>query len=182
MKKYKICVYCGASLGNSTLYTQVAQSLAKEIVKQNMALVYGGGNIGLMGVIADEVLRLQGEVIGIIPENLVERELAHQELSKLHIVKDMHQRKALMEKESDAFIALPGGIGTLEELMEMLTWFQLKLHKKPIGILNTNQFYQALLSFLEHTVQEGFLKKELISSLIIEEDPIEIIRNIKKSL
>jgi len=155
-----LCVYCGSASGNSPVYAQAARSLAAVLVAHNLNLVYGGGNVGLMGTVADEVLRLGGEVTGVIPQLLMEKEVGHMALTRLHIVKDMHERKAMMAQLSDGFIALPGGIGTLEELFEMLTWLQLGFHQKPVGILNVDGFYDALLHFLNHTVQQGFLKPQ----------------------
>ena len=153
-----ICVYCGASPGNSPLYAEAARQLSRTMVEKQIDLVYGGGNVGLMGIIADEVLRLGGKVTGVIPHGLVERELAHRSLTELHIVKDMHERKAKMASLAEGFIALPGGMGTLEELFEMLTWSQLGFHQKPIGLMNVNHFYDELLSFLQHASASGFIK------------------------
>lgn len=153
-----ICVYCGSSAGIVPGYAEAARELARELVENDIALVYGGGKVGLMGVVADEVMRLGGEVTGIIPQALLEWEVGHHGLTRLHVVKDMHERKAMMAQLSDGFIALPGGIGTLEELFETLTWAQLGLHDKPIGLLNVGGFYDALLVFLEQVVAQGFLK------------------------
>ncbi|MES2932949.1 MAG: TIGR00730 family Rossman fold protein [Pseudomonadota bacterium] len=153
-----LCVYCGATSGNSPVFANAARLLAQQLVSQNIALVYGGGNVGLMGVIADEVMRLGGEVTGVIPQALRDKEVAHLGLTRLHIVTDMHERKAMMAQLSDGFIAMPGGIGTLEELFEMLTWSQLRIHNKPIGLLNVEGFYDGLISFIDHLVAQGFLK------------------------
>ena len=159
-KSKRICVFCGSSLGNKTIYETAARSLAKELVRRHIGLVYGGGNIGLMGVMADEVMAGGGEVIGIIPKFIAEKELAHSKISSLHLVDSMHERKALMERESDGFIAMPGGLGTLEEYCEMITWKQLQLHQKPCGLLNIDGFFDALIGFVDHQVQEGFVTKE----------------------
>ncbi len=156
----RICVFCGSSLGNKEIYETAARSLAKELVRRHIVLVYGGGNIGLMGVIAEEVIAGGGEVIGIIPQFLADKEFAHESISTLHVVETMHERKALMERESDGFIAMPGGLGTLEEYCEMLTWKQLQLHHKPCGLLNIDGFFDALIGFVDHQVQEGFVSKE----------------------
>ena len=171
-----ICVYCGSASGNSPVYAQAARSLASTLVGHNLSLVYGGGNVGLMGILADEVLRLGGEVTGVIPQSLMEKEVGHIALTQLHIVKDMHERKAMMAQLSDGFIALPGGIGTLEELFEMLTWLQLGFHQKPIGLLNVDGFYDGLLAFLNHTVAQGFLKPAHRQLLRESTDPIELIQ------
>ena len=153
-----LCVFCGASNGVAKLYVEAALELAAALVGADIALVYGGGNVGLMGVIADEVMRLGGDVTGVIPQALMEKEVGHRTVTRLHIVDDMHQRKAMMAKLSDGFIAMPGGIGTLEELFEVLTWSQLGLHDKPIGLLNVHGFYDGLITFSGHLVSEGFLK------------------------
>lgn len=166
-----VCVYCGSASGNSPAFQQAAKSLASQLVLHNQELVYGGGDVGLMKTIADEVLQLGGHVTGVIPQALFDREVGHDQLNKLHVVANMHERKALMAQLSDGFIALPGGIGTLEELFEMFTWLQLGFHQKPLGLLNVNGFYDHLLQFLEHAVNSGFLKPEHNSLLIKETDP-----------
>ncbi|WP_312184317.1 TIGR00730 family Rossman fold protein, partial [Massilia timonae] len=139
-----LAVYCGAAHGANPFYADAARALARAMVEHNIALVYGGGKVGLMGVIADEVLRLGGEATGVIPRALVEREVGHAGLTRLFVVKDMHERKAMMSDLSEGFIAMPGGMGTLEELFEMVTWAQLGIHAKPIGLLNVNGFYDGL--------------------------------------
>lgn len=153
--------------------------LAKAMVDDNVSLVYGGGNIGLMGVIADEVLRLGGKATGVIPKALMDKEVGHGGLTRLHIVKDMHERKALMADLSDAFVALPGGIGTLEELFEVFTWSQLGFHDKPIGLLNVDGFYDGLIAFLRHVVEERFLKVEQASLLTHETTPGALLARLK---
>lgn len=174
-----ICVYCGSSLGNAAGYTDAARALAAELVNQNIALVYGGGNVGLMGVIADEVMRRGGEATGIIPQALLDKEVGHHGLTRLHIVKDMHERKAMMAQLSDGFIAMPGGIGTLEELFEAMTWLQLGLHDKPVGLFNVAGFYDGLLAFLRHQVSEGFLKARHADLLIAESTPAALIQSLR---
>lgn len=149
--------------------------LAKVMVEDNIALVYGGGNVGLMGVIADEVLRLGGEATGVIPQALMDREVGHTGLTHLHIVRDMHERKAMMAELSDGFIAMPGGIGTLEELFEVFTWSQLGLHEKPIGLLNVAGFYDGLLAFLRHVVAQRFLKAQQADLLVAEASPAALL-------
>lgn len=170
-----ICVYCGSSPGNSPEYTEGARDLAKVLVERGIGLVYGGGNIGLMGVIADETLRLGGHVTGVIPAALLEKEVGHRGLSQLHVVSNMHERKAMMAELSDGFIAMPGGIGTLEELFEVLTWSQLGYHDKPIGILNAGGYYVGLLGFIRHMVEQGFLKMPQASLLMVEPDAASLL-------
>jgi hypothetical protein len=177
-----LCIYCGSSVGASPVYADAARLLAKTMVDNKIALVYGGGNVGLMGVIADEVLRLGGEATGVIPQALMDKEVGHQGLTRLHIVKDMHERKAMMAELADGFVAMPGGIGTLEELFEVFTWAQLGFHEKPIGLLNVNGFYDGLISFLNHVVAERFLRAEQASLLIHAPEPgtlVERLRNFK---
>lgn len=149
------------------------------MVYENIALVYGGGNVGLMGIIADEVLRLGGEATGVIPKALLDKEVGHRGLTRLHIVKDMHERKAMMAELSSGFVAMPGGIGTLEELFEVLTWSQLGFHDKPIGLLNVRGFYDGLIHFLEHLVAERFLRTEHASLLVHEAEPSMLLERLK---
>lgn len=166
-------------MGASPVYSEQARVLAKAMVDDNIALVYGGGNVGLMGVIADEVMRLGGEATGVIPKALMDKEVGHIGLTQLHIVKDMHERKALMAELSDGFIAMPGGIGTLEELFEVFTWSQLGLHDKPIGLLNVNGYYDRLIAFMDHVVAERFLRAEQSALLIPESAPSSLITKMK---
>jgi len=173
-----LCIYCGSSIGASAAYGEAAQLMAKVMVENNIALVYGGGNVGLMGVIADEVMRLGGEVFGVIPAALMAKEVGHSGLTRLHIVKDMHERKAMMAALSDGFVAMPGGIGTLEELFEIFTWAQLGLHEKPIGLLNVNGFYDKLVAFLEHVVNERFLRAEQATLLIHDSAPGRLLHRL----
>ncbi|WP_426342294.1 TIGR00730 family Rossman fold protein [Pseudoduganella sp. S-14] len=174
-----ICVYCGANAGASPRYAEQARALAAALVEQNLALVYGGGNVGLMGVIADEVLRLGGEVTGVIPTALVEREVGHNGLTRQFIVKDMHERKAMMAQLSDGFIAMPGGMGTLEELFEMLTWSQLGIHSKPVGLLNVDGFYDKLVGFIEHACDEGFIKPQHAALVRVNASPGALVQSLK---
>jgi uncharacterized protein (TIGR00730 family) len=174
-----ICIYCGSAVGASPIYAQAARELAQGMVANNIALVYGGGNIGLMGVIADEILRLGGEATGVIPKALLDKEVGHTGLTRLHIVKDMHERKALMAELSDGFIAMPGGVGTLEELFEVFTWFQLGLHDKPIGLLNVAGFYDGLTGFIQHLVGEQFLKANQAAFLMHEASPEALLARFK---
>jgi uncharacterized protein (TIGR00730 family) len=174
-----IAVYCGASFGADPKYADAARALAQVLVAHNIGLVYGGGNVGLMGVIADEVLRLGGEVTGVIPRALVEREVGHAGLTRIFVVKDMHERKAMMADLSDGFIAMPGGMGTLEELFEMLTWSQLGIHAKPVGVLNVGGFYDGLVSFLGHLQGEGFVRAEHAGLMMVESTPEAIVRRLQ---
>ena len=177
-----VCVYCGANAGVTPAYAQAARSMASALVDDNLALVYGGGNVGLMGVIADEVLRLGGEVTGVIPHALVAREVGHTGLTRQFIVKDMHERKAMMASLSDGFIALPGGMGTLEELFEMLTWSQLGIHAKPVGLVNVDGFYDALVVFLGHAREQGFVQAKHASLLMVESDAGALLRRFRSQL
>lgn len=156
----RVCVFCASSPGARPEYRSVAEKLGCELARRRIGLVYGGGNIGLMGVVADAALAAGGEVFGVIPENLMARELGHSGLTRLHVVGSMHERKALMADLSDAFIALPGGFGTLEEFCEVLTWSQLGLHAKPCGILNVLRYYDPLLAMFDNAVRERFLKPQ----------------------
>ncbi len=174
-----VCVYCGANAGADPLYAEGARALAAALVEQNMALVYGGGNVGLMGIIADEVLRLGGEVTGVIPAKLVEREIAHQNLTRQFIVKDMHERKAMMAELSDGFIAMPGGLGTLEELFEMLTWAQIGIHSKPVGLLNMNGYYDRLLDFIDHARSQGFVRPQHAALMLLASEPRALLQRLK---
>ncbi|MGK5026382.1 TIGR00730 family Rossman fold protein [Janthinobacterium sp. RB2R34] len=174
-----LCVYCGANAGVSPQYAVAARELARVLVSENIALVYGGGNVGLMGVIADEVLRLGGEVTGVIPTALVEREVGHTGLTRQFVVKDMHERKAMMASLSDAFIAMPGGYGTLEELFEMLTWAQLGIHAKPIGLLNVDHFYDGLISFVQNGREQGFIRPQHAAFLNADDDAAALVQRLK---
>jgi uncharacterized protein (TIGR00730 family) len=172
----RICVFCGSSAGSQPEYRACAEQLGAELSRRKIGLVYGGGNVGLMGAIADSVLEAGGEAIGVIPEHLVSREIGHSRLTKLHIVHSMHERKALMADLSDAFIALPGGLGTLEEFCEVLTWSQLGLHAKPCGIVNVLGYYSPLLAMLDHAVQERFLKLQNRALVLARETPLELLK------
>lgn len=174
-----ICVYCGSALGAADYYADAARALARQMVADKLALVYGGGNVGLMGVIADEVMRLGGEATGVIPIALMDKEVGHSKLTRLHVVKDMHERKAMMAELADGFIAMPGGIGTLEELFEVLTWSQLGFHNKPIGLLNVNGFYDDLIKFMQHLVAQGFLRNEHASLMMHEPDSAGLLQRFK---
>ncbi len=173
-----LAVYCGANPGNSPIYADAARSLGRALVEHNVGLVYGGGNVGLMGIIADEVLRLGGEVSGVIPRQLVDRELAHAGLTRLFVVKDMHERKAMMAELSDGFIAMPGGMGTLEELFEMLTWSQLEIHAKPVGVLNVGRYYDLLVGFMNHALDQGFIRPQHAGLMMVDADADALIKRL----
>lgn len=162
----RLCVYCGGNSGNREDYVAAAEELAGALLKRGIGIVYGGANRGIMGALANAMLAGNGEVVGIIPEALMGKELAHPNLTEFHVVESMHARKALMAELSDGFIALPGGFGTLEELVEMLTWAQLKFHSKPCGLLNVAGFYTSLLEFFEHASKEGFVREGHLQMLL----------------
>lgn len=166
-----ICVYCGSRHGARPAYTAAARALGAAIGMRGWQLVYGGGKVGLMGEVADATLAHGGRVVGVIPESLMQREVGHRSLHELHVVPDMHQRKRMMAERADAFIALPGGIGTLEELYEVWTWRQLGYHERPIGLLNTEGFFDPLLAFMAHTVAEGFLSPAQNAVVQVGTDP-----------
>lgn len=162
-----ICVFCGSSMGVKPAYKQAAIALGKALAQRKLGLVYGGGNVGLMGTVADATLAAGGEVIGVIPDFMVAKEIAHTGLTQLHIVESMHERKTMMAQLSDAFVALPGGYGTLEEFCEILTWAQLGLHQKPFAVFNIKGYYDSLLKFLDQAVTEEFLRP-IHRSLVLE--------------
>lgn len=166
-----VCVFCGSNSGNSPIYIEAARTLGQVLLEFNCSLVYGGGNIGLMGIVADEVLSGSGKVIGVIPDFLMQKELGHQGITQLEVVKSMHERKKRMADLSDAFIALPGGWGTLEELAEILTWKQLGLISQPVGLLNINSFFDPLHIQMKTMVEDGFLQQSHMNMLIVEKIP-----------
>jgi len=170
-----ICVYCGSSSGRLPAYADGARALAHALVERDIGLVYGGASIGLMGVLADTVLQLGGRVAGVIPQALARKEVAHHGLTELHITHTMHERKTRMAELSDGFIAMPGGIGTFEELFEVWTWAQLGIHAKPVGLLNVAGYYDALTAFLDHAKEEQFLKPQHRSVLIVEPEPVALL-------
>jgi len=175
-----ICVFCGSSLGANAVYTEAAKQLGKTIVSHGMGLVYGGGSIGLMGVIADAVLKEKGEVIGVIPHALSSKEFAHPGLTELRMVSSMHERKAMMAELSDAFIAMPGGFGTFDEFFEILTWAQLGLHSKPIGLLNVEGYFNLLFKFINHVLKERFIKEYDYNLIITSNDPDKLLYALKE--
>jgi uncharacterized protein (TIGR00730 family) len=171
----RICVFCGSLPGKQECYQQAASALGALLVQRGLGLVYGGSSVGLMGVIADAVLRRGGEVIGVIPEAMVERELAHPAVTHLHVEPSMHARKARMADLADAFIAMPGGYGTLEELFEIITWAQLGIHQKPIGLLNVSGYFDALTVLIEHAIDEGFIRSEHRRLLVVAAHPAALL-------
>ncbi|MCD4485146.1 TIGR00730 family Rossman fold protein [Chromobacterium vaccinii] len=171
MKKMKsICLFCGSNKGGNPEYEDAARAFGRALAEQNITLVYGAGNVGLMGVAADAALDAGGKVIGVIPEFLKAKEVAHMGLTELHVTETMHQRKAMMAQLSDGFVALPGGFGTFDELFEILTWAQLSVHNKPVGVLDAGGFYQPLQALVEHAVSEGFVPKGNLDLFRIERD------------
>jgi uncharacterized protein (TIGR00730 family) len=174
----RICVFCGSSSGFRAQYVEAARAMGLALAQHRFGLVYGGGNIGLMGEIADAVIGQGGNVIGVIPDALVERELAHGAVTELIVVRSMHERKARMAELADAFIAMPGGYGTFEEFCEILTWAQLGLHRKPCGLLNVDGYYDPLLALFDHAVTEGFLRPANRRLVIQESDPNRLLENL----
>ncbi|MFT5108448.1 MAG: hypothetical protein ACI9UA_004092 [Pseudoalteromonas tetraodonis] len=170
-----IAVYCGSSHGAKPEYTAAAHKLGRLLAEKDIALIYGGGDVGLMGEIANAVLEHEGSVVGVITKHLADKEVAHHGVSKLHIVESMHERKALMAELADAFIAMPGGIGTLEELAEVMVWTQLGLHPKPSGVLNVANYYDSLLTLLDTMVDQHFLAGEQLHSLAVSDDPATLL-------
>jgi uncharacterized protein (TIGR00730 family) len=166
-----VCVYCGSNPGSDPVYAEAAQELARTLAERGLRVVYGGAHVGLMGLIADTALAAGAEVVGVIPKVLVEWEVAHTGLTELHVVDDMHERKAKMAELADAFVALPGGIGTLEELVEIYTWSYLGIHDKPFAVLNTAGYYDGFTAFLDHAVGQGFLRSEVRERLLVAPDP-----------
>ncbi len=176
-----LCVFCGSSSGIRPTYSGVARDLGTLLGRRKIRLIYGGGRVGLMGVLADAALAAGGEVIGVIPQLLMDKEVGHAGLSELHVVDTMSQRKWLMGELSDAFIALPGGIGTLDELFEAWTWTQLDLHDKPCGLLNFEQYYDPLIAFLDRAVQEGFLRPRHRAALLVDDDLARLVERLVRA-
>ena len=174
-----ICVFCGSSSGKGVNHLTAAQKLGKIIAEENITLVYGGGNVGIMGELANSALQYNGKVIGVIPEDLVAREAALKEVTELRIVKSMHERKAMMSELSEGFIAMSGGIGTLEEFFEAWTWAQLGIHNKPIGILNVDGYYDRLIDFINNSVEQEFVYKNNLDMIVIDKDAKSLIGKMK---
>lgn len=174
----RIAVFCGSSLGAQSGFAEAAVALARHLATQNIGMVYGGGNVGLMGTLADAALEAGGDIIGVIPQSLQRKELAHPGLADVRVVGSMHERKALMAELADAFIALPGGYGTFEEFCEVLTWTQLGLHRKPCGILNVAGYYDHLLKLFDHAAAEGFVKPAHREMVLAGTDPEALVRDL----
>ena len=170
-----LCVYCGSSSGRLDAYATAARALAGALVERGIRLVYGGASVGIMGVVADEVLRRGGQAVGVIPESLMCKELAHAGLTELHVTPSMHARKTLMAELADGFVALPGGIGTFEEIFEVWTWAQLGFHGKPCGLLNVAGYYDGLTAFLDHAASEQFVRADQRRMLVVEADPMALL-------
>jgi uncharacterized protein (TIGR00730 family) len=176
----RVCVFCGSSPGARPAYAEATAELARVLAADGVGVVYGGGAVGLMGVLADAALAEGAEVIGVIPQALVDREIGHPGLTELRVVGSMHERKALMAELSDAFVALPGGLGTLEELFEVYTWSQLGLHRKPCGLVDVEGYYAGITRFLEHAVAERFLLEQHRALLVVEPDPRRLIERLRE--
>ena len=175
----RICVFCGASPGARPEYAQATTELARLLTSEGIGVVYGGGGVGLMGVLADAVLAEGGEIIGVIPRALLDREIAHRDVADMRVVASMHERKALMAELADAFIALPGVLGTMEELFEVYTWAQLGLHRKPCALLNVEGYYDGVADFLSHAVEERFVREEHREMLMVESQPGPLIERLR---
>ena len=171
----RLCVFCGSSTGTHPRYAAATLVVAEELVRRRIGLVYGGGAVGLMGVLADAVLAAGGEVVGVIPRPLATKEIAHANLTELHVVASMHERKALMASLSDAFLALPGGLGTFEELLEMLTWTQLGVHRKAVGALDVGGYWSGLRRLLTDGVEAGFVRPHNADALLVDDDPARLL-------
>ena len=172
----RICVFAGSSKGARAEYREAARTLGRALGERGIGVVYGAGGIGLMGVLADAVLENGGEITGVIPDKLMDMEVAHEGITELRVVRTMHERKALMAELSDGFIALPGGLGTLEETMEMITWLQLGYHAKPVGLLNVRGYYDPLLAFFRHMNEEGFIAEKILDSFTVDDAPEGLVR------
>ncbi len=176
----RVCVYCGSNTGNRPAYAAAARELADVLVRHELELVYGGADKGIMGILADTVLELGGKVHGVIPKMLTDREIAHQGLTELHVVASMHERKTMMAALSDGFVAMPGGFGTLEEIVEIITWGQLRFHDKPCGLLNVDGYFDHLLAYFDHANKEGFLRRENRDMLLVDNDPAGLIQQFER--
>ena len=175
----RACIFCGSSPGARPAYTEAAEDLGMLLVQNGITLVFGGATVGLMGRLADTVVSEGGEAIGVIPQALVDREIAHLGLTDLHVVDTMHERKQRMADLSDAFVALPGGLGTLDELFEIYTWAQLGMHRKPIGLMNVEGYFDGLVGFLEHAVAERFVREDHRDMLIVENEPAPMLERLE---
>jgi uncharacterized protein (TIGR00730 family) len=176
----RLCVFCGSGRGRNPVYADEARSLGRLLAEQGLTLVFGAGHIGMMGVLADAVLEAGGRAIGVIPRALADKELAHGGLTELHVVETMHQRKAMMERLSDGFAALAGGVGTADELFEIITWAQLGLHRKPVGLLNTAGYFDSLLAWVERMTDEAFLRPKHRDLLLVAGTPDDLLRRLRE--
>jgi len=177
----RVCVFCGASSGRSPAYAEAARSFGAALAGRGLGLVYGGGRVGLMGAVADAALAAGGEVVGVIPQELVDRELSHGGLTELHVVDSLHERKALMAELSDGFVALPGGFGTLDELLEQLTWAQLGLHAKPIGLLDVEEYWRPLIELARHATEEGFVRESDLRAIAVATDATALLDRLQRA-
>jgi uncharacterized protein (TIGR00730 family) len=175
----RLCVFCGSNRGSDPVYTTAARSLGTLLAREQIGLVFGGGSVGLMGEIANAVLAAGGEAVGVIPHGLWAREVGHKALTRMHVVDTMHERKAMMADLSDGFIALPGGLGTLEEIFEVWTWAQLGMHAKPLGFLNVGGFYDPLLQFLDAATETGFIRSQLRNIAVVDDDPSRLLERFR---
>jgi uncharacterized protein (TIGR00730 family) len=175
-----VCVFCGASSGRLPAYADAARALGAAIARRGLGLAYGGGRVGLMGAVADGALGGGGEVVGVIPQELVDRELAHGGLTDLRVVGSLHERKALMAELSDGFVALPGGFGTLDELLEQLTWSQLGLHAKPVGLLDVEEYWRPLIELARHATEEGFVRESDLAAIAVASEPDVLLDRLEK--
>jgi uncharacterized protein (TIGR00730 family) len=176
----RVCVFCGASSGRVPAYAEAARAFGRSLAERGLGLVYGGGRVGLMGALADGALAAGGEVIGVIPQELVDRELAHDGVTELRVVGSLHERKALMAGLSDAFAALPGGFGTLDELMEQLTWSQLGLHGKPVGLLDVEGYWRPLIALARHATEEGFVRESDLAAIAVADDADALLDRLRR--
>jgi uncharacterized protein (TIGR00730 family) len=177
----RVCVFCGSRAGARPVYLEFARTLGEMLAQRRIGVVYGGASVGLMGALADGALAHGGEVIGVIPQSLVDREIAHGGLSELHVVATMHERKARMAELADAFIAMPGGLGTFEELFETITWQTLGIHRKPIGLLDVCGYFRCVQSALEHGVVEGFLDRQQLAAIVMEREPAPLLDRLQRT-
>ena len=175
-----VCVFCGSQPGARPAYLQAARELGTQLARRDCSVVYGGGHVGMMGALADGALAAGGRVIGVIPEHLMRPEVAHQGLTELLVVDSMHTRKRIMASRSDAFVVLPGGYGTFEEMFEMVTWLQLRLHAKPVGVVNVEGYFDHLLRFLRHAADEGFIRPAHWDLLIVESNPLLLLERLRR--
>lgn len=171
----RLCVFCGSNVGARPAYGRAAREMAVELHRRRLGVVYGGGGIGMMGALADAMLAEGGEVIGVIPRPLATKELAHTGLTQMHVVESMHERKALMASLADGFVAMPGGLGTFEETLEVLTWSQLGIHRKPVGLLNVEGYYDGLLGMIRHGVKETFIRREYLTLFVSAATPVQLL-------